>query len=108
MSFQRVCSTKELSPGEVRRLEDAGEAVALFNVDGDFYAIADTCSHGAWSLSDGYLEGDRIECSLHMAEFCVRTGKACKLPATEPVRVFLVKVIGEDVLVDFASGHLKP
>ena len=105
MAFVRVCSDSEVPPGEALRTESSVGPVALFNVDGEFFAIEDTCSHGQWSLADGYLTGDQIECTLHMAKFCVRTGKACTLPATKPVKVFPVERQGSDVLIDFDGGH---
>jgi nitrite reductase/ring-hydroxylating ferredoxin subunit len=105
MAFVRVCSTSEVAPGEALRTESDVGPVALFNVDGAFYAIEDTCSHGQWSLAEGYLTGTQIECTLHMAKFCVRTGKACTLPATKPVKIFPVRQQGEDVMIDFDGGH---
>lgn len=106
MAFTRVCGVGELDIGEALRIEQGNEPVALFNVDGTFRAVQDTCSHGQWSLADGYLEGDTIECSLHMAKFCLRTGKVCTPPATIPLKVFPVRVEGDDVLVDLAAGAL--
>ena len=105
MAFTRVCSRGDLPAGEGRRIEIGNDAIALFNVDGEFFAIEDECSHSHWSLSDGYLDGDRVECTLHMAKFCVRTGQACSLPATEAVMVFPVQINGDDVLVDITGGH---
>lgn len=105
MSFTRVCSSNEVATGEALRVESDAGPVAIFNVDGEFYAIEDTCSHGQWSLSDGYLTGAQIECTLHMAKFCVRTGKACSLPATKPVKIFPIHKEGLDILIDFNSGH---
>ena len=54
----------------------------MFNVDGEYYAIDDTCTHDKYSLADGYIDDDVVECALHMAKFSIRTGKALSLPAT--------------------------
>ena len=105
MAFVRVCARGDLPAGEGQKFEVGNDAIALFNVDGEFFAIEDECSHSQWSLSDGYLDGDRVECTLHMAKFCVRTGRACSLPATEAVMVFPVQINGDDVLVDIHGGH---
>jgi len=70
-----------------------GRDIAVFHAeDGEFYALDDECTHEEASLADGWLEGDRIECPLHAAEFCLRTGKALCLPATEPARTHVVSV----------------
>lgn len=104
MTFKRICRVDELGIGEALRIDQGDEPVAVFNVDGEFLAIQDTCSHGEWSLADGYLDGDVVECSLHMAKFCLRTGKVCAPPATVPVKVFPVRVEGDEVFVDLSAG----
>lgn len=106
MAFTHICSTSQLSDGEALRIEQGKEPVALFKVDGEFFAIQDTCTHGNWSLADGYLDGDIVECALHMAQFCVRTGKVCAPPATVPAKVFPVRVDGDEVFVDLEAGNL--
>jgi nitrite reductase/ring-hydroxylating ferredoxin subunit len=107
MAFVTVCQVSDVAPGQGRRIDVGPEPVALFNVDGEFHAIEDTCPHGQWSLSDGYLDGDIVECSLHMAKFCVRTGRVCAPPAPRPVKVFPVQVQGSNVLIDLADGRLR-
>lgn len=98
MGWERVCRAGELEPGEAVRV-DADPPVAVFNVAGEFFATSDTCSHAKSSLSDGYLEEDQVECTWHYARFCVRTGKALSLPATEDLRTYQVKVEGGDIFV---------
>lgn len=104
MAFVKVCSVADLESGGCLRIEDGPEPVGLFNVDGDFFAIDDTCTHGEWSLCDGYLEGHEIECTLHMAKFCVRTGAVLAPPADTSVKVYPVEVKGDDVMVDLTAG----
>ena len=108
MAFTRICRIDELGAGEALRIDQGEEPIALFNVDGEFHAIQDTCSHEEWSLAEGYLEGDVVVCALHMAKFCVRTGKVCAPPATEAVKVFPVRVEGNEVFVDLAAGAIVP
>jgi nitrite reductase/ring-hydroxylating ferredoxin subunit len=86
-------------------IEEGPEPVGLFNVDGEYFAIDDTCTHGEWSLCDGYLDGDVVECALHMARFSVRTGAVLAPPADTPVKVYPVKIEDGQVLVDLAAGH---
>ena len=79
-------------PGSFRRLDLGGVAVAVFNVDGRYYAIEDLCSHEAETLSDGPLDGLEIICPRHAARFSLLTGDALSPPAYEPVAVFPVRV----------------
>jgi 3-phenylpropionate/trans-cinnamate dioxygenase ferredoxin component len=72
-------------------------AIALFNVDGELFAIDDSCTHQDASLSDGWLEGCAVECPLHAACFDLRTGRPSGPPAKKPVRTHPVVV--EDGLV---------
>ncbi|KID29987.1 ferredoxin subunit of nitrite reductase and ring-hydroxylating dioxygenase [Prauserella sp. Am3] len=81
----------DLPPGESVRVQ--GEvAIAVFNVDGELYAIDDTCTHQDASLSDGWLEGCAVECPLHAACFDLRTGQPSGPPAKKPVRTHAVSI----------------
>jgi len=84
----------DIPPGHAGRVEIDDVPVAIFNVDGSFYAVDDTCSHAEASLSEGDLDVDRcvIECPLHGSSFDLRTGDPLSLPAVEPVRVHRVDV----------------
>lgn len=93
-----AASVDELEPGDMKRIETA-PPVALFRVDDDYYATADTCTHVDYPLTEGYLDGDKVECGLHMAQFCVRTGRAVSLPATTDLATFAVRLDGGVVLV---------
>jgi len=73
--------------------------IAVCNVDGQYYAIEDVCTHDGGPLDQGDLEGDEIECPRHGARFNVRTGQATLMPAVMPVRTFPIKIEGERVLV---------
>ena len=86
-----VCPTSALPPGEATRV-DGEEPIAVFNVDGDFYAIDDTCTHQDASLADGWIDGCAVECPLHASCFDLRTGKASGPPAKTPVRTHRVVV----------------
>jgi nitrite reductase/ring-hydroxylating ferredoxin subunit len=97
-----VCPESELLRTESVRLA-IRPAVAVFNLDGAFYAIDDTCSHAESSLAEGYVEDGTVECILHFARFCIKTGAALSAPAVDPVRTYPVKVEDGVVLVDLAS-----
>ncbi len=82
-----------------------GEPVAIFNVDGDYLAVADTCTHAHSSLSEeGWVEHGRVECGFHGAQFDLRTGAVCRLPARVPLRSYVVEVRGSDVWLRGGTG----
>lgn len=90
-----VCSVDELPPGTALRVDLPGavtEPVAVFNVDGELYAIDDTCTHQDASLADGWVEGCAVECPLHAACFDLRTGATSGGPTTQGVRTHVVAV----------------
>lgn len=86
----RVAAVADLARGEAavisRDLAITHDDVALVHtVNGEWLAVDNTCSHATAPLAYGWVEEDRIECPLHAAQFCLRTGQALSLPATEPV-----------------------
>jgi len=89
----------ELPESAVRQVEVAGEPVAVCNVEGEFYAIHDTCTHAEASLSEGDLSGDELVCPLHFATFNVRTGEATGGPAEEPCRPYDVRREGDELVI---------
>ena len=96
-----VCKDDALADGEAIKVNGAAEAVAVFRSNGTLYALADRCSHGNASMSEGYVEDDgTVECPLHAARFCLKTGAALCQPATEPLKVFPVAVIDGTIYVD--------
>jgi 3-phenylpropionate/trans-cinnamate dioxygenase ferredoxin subunit len=88
----RVASAEACSPGQILGVAAGRERIALVNVEGDFYALLDRCSHQDYPLSDGELDGTRLECIYHGAQFDVCTGRALRLPAIRPVKTFPVEV----------------
>ena len=106
MTAQVACLVSDVPAGTALRVEldnEAGKEIAVAVVaddDGTIHAIFDECSHGAVPLSDGEEEGCLIECWLHGSQLDQRTGMPCQLPATRPVPVYPVTIVGDDVLVD--------
>ena len=97
--FVRVASVSEVSPGDVMLVEVDGERVALVNVSGELYAVADECSHEGCSLSEGDVDGQMLVCPCHGSDFDVTTGAPASPPAYEPIATYVVRVDGDDVLV---------
>jgi len=99
VSYQTVCSFDDLVDGEPRKTVVDGVTITVVLTDGEVFAINDTCSHGSVSLSEGDVDGCKLECWLHGSEFDLRTGKPLSLPATDPVAVYPVKIEDGNVLV---------
>lgn len=81
----------ELLPGEYRVVWDDATPIAVYNVEGQLYAIEDQCSHDALELAGGELDGYEVVCPWHGARFDLRTGEAKCAPAYEPVATFPVR-----------------
>jgi 3-phenylpropionate/trans-cinnamate dioxygenase ferredoxin component len=101
MTATRICALSELEQDAAQRFEVDGVPMAVvLDSNGDVHAIGDTCTHGDISLSDGFVEGETLECWAHGSAFSLLTGKPLNLPAYEPVPVYVVTIDGDDVLVD--------
>ncbi len=95
-----VAKTGEIPEDEVKQVTIGERVIAIYNVDGTFYATDDTCTHAFASLSDGYVEEGVIECPLHAARYEIATGKVLDPPATEGLNTYPVRVEGEDIYVE--------
>jgi 3-phenylpropionate/trans-cinnamate dioxygenase ferredoxin component len=101
--FVRACRVSDVAPESAIPVEIGGTELAIVHSDGQFYAIADECSHASIPLSEGDVGDGEIECYLHGSRFDLRTGQPTGLPATEPVAIYRCSVQGDDVLVDVSS-----
>jgi nitrite reductase/ring-hydroxylating ferredoxin subunit len=90
--WQATVPPSDLEQYGVAQAIIGGLKIALYAVDGEYYATADLCTHGAASLADGYLDGDLIECPLHQGTFNVKTGAAIGAPCTVAIKTFPVKL----------------
>jgi 3-phenylpropionate/trans-cinnamate dioxygenase ferredoxin component len=109
MPFVRLAAVSELETDQGFRVELGDEeAVGLIRTaDGDVHAVEDVCSHEDYPLSEGWVEDHTVECALHGSRFDLRTGEPNSPPAVRPVRIFPVRVDGEDVLVDLPDDWAK-
>lgn len=87
-----LCKTADVGAGEALKVETSGLTVAVFNVDGTFYVTDDRCTHGPGSLSEGFLDGEVIECNFHQGCFNVRTGEIVAPPCVVPIRIYRTRV----------------
>lgn len=104
----QMCNASDIPPGEMTaRNLPQGRRIAIYNVDGAFYATDDTCTHGQASLVDeGSLEGCKIECGLHLGVFDVRTGAAVGPPCVTPLRSYPARNEGGGIWVDVPSDEV--
>lgn len=100
--FVTVARVGEILEGGVKvvRLED--QAIAVFLIDGAYYALDDVCTHDGGPLAEGTLDGCIIECPRHGAKFNVKTGAVVALPAISAVPTYAVKIDGDDIKVGWA------
>lgn len=97
--FITVAKAADVPPGTRIVVAYRRDDVALFNVDGRYYAFEDRCSHEDVPLSDGYIDGEELECAAHGARFDLNTGKPTAPPAFGPVRRYEVRVEGDDIQI---------
>ena len=98
--FVKVATIGVIAPGEGKLVDAAGKKIALFNVDGTFYAIDETCTHRGGPLSEGMLMGKEVTCPWHGAVFDVTTGNVLGAPAPRGVVSYKVRVEGDDIEVE--------
>ncbi len=104
MAWHVAARADEVPENEVIGVVVDGEPVAIYKLGGAFYATSNVCTHEFALLSDGYIEGDCIECPLHQARFHIASGEVRAAPASEPIRTFAVKTEGGQILVDLPEA----
>jgi nitrite reductase/ring-hydroxylating ferredoxin subunit len=96
-----AADAESIDDGEALRVvTEKNVPLAVFNVGGELFCTADTCTHEASSLSEGYIEGDTVECGFHFAKFSLRTGAVLCPPAILPLKTFPVKVEDGKIYID--------
>lgn len=97
----QVAELEDIPVGQTKAVQAGDESVVICNVDGQYYALLDQCSHQELPLSEGgRLHGKEITCPWHGARFDVTTGTALQMPAVSPVVTFPVKVEGNAIFVE--------
>ena len=99
IEYHVVGSRARFRDGDVKRVVVGDKAIALYQLDGDIFATDDTCTHAYGSLSEGYVEGDEIECPLHGGRFDIRTGRAMTPPVSRDLETYDVRIEGENILI---------
>jgi 3-phenylpropionate/trans-cinnamate dioxygenase ferredoxin subunit len=100
MTFKKAATVGDVLPGQVKVVEVGEKEIALCNVGGEFFAVANLCTHDDGPLGQGQVMDHQVECPRHGARFDVRSGQVKALPAVRPIPTYEVKVEGDDVFVD--------
>ncbi len=100
MPYLRAAGLADVPPGQAKVVRIGDEDLALCNVGGQIYAIANCCTHDGGPLGNRPLDGNEVECPRHGARFDVTTGAVRRLPAIVPVPTYEVKVEGDDIFVN--------
>jgi len=101
MDWINAFPMSELDAGEWRVLELGDNDVAVFNIDGEYFAIEDTCTHDGGCLTGGRVEANIIECPRHGAQFDIKTGEALSPPAYEDLQTFAVRLNNDMVQIEY-------
>jgi naphthalene 1,2-dioxygenase system ferredoxin subunit len=99
-----VAQVDEIEESDAKCCQIGEAFIAIFNVGGIFHATSDICTHAHAHLSDGYIDGDIVECPLHQGRFHIPTGKAVSAPVTENLRTYPLRVEGRKILVQIAEA----
>ncbi|MFZ0071857.1 MAG: non-heme iron oxygenase ferredoxin subunit [Xanthobacteraceae bacterium] len=95
-----LCSCEDVPEGSALRVENGLLTLAVFNVEGEFYVTDDACTHGPGSLSEGYIEGDVVECNFHNGQFNIRTGAVVSPPCMVPIKTYPARVENGKVVIE--------
>jgi 3-phenylpropionate/trans-cinnamate dioxygenase ferredoxin subunit len=100
MAWQRAASVAEIKEDQGLHVNIGGKEIALFRIGDTVYALEGICPHAEAFLSEGFIDGDTIECPLHQAQFHIPSGKCLAPPADRDLATFPAKIEGNDILVD--------
>jgi nitrite reductase/ring-hydroxylating ferredoxin subunit len=100
-SLVKICSVTDVAPGGMKSfiLPELPEAVAVFNLDGTIYVTNDECTHFVASLTEGYFEGEVVECPLHGGSFNIKTGAPMSRPCEIPLQTYQVVLEAGNVYI---------
>jgi len=100
--WTKACDVKDVSDEEPCCVEMSdGKMVAVYKVGEEYFSTDDLCTHGNASLSEGWQEGDKIECPFHGGSFHIKTGEPANYPCVKPLRTYPVRVDGDEILIEY-------
>ena len=95
-----LCSTADVAPGNALKVETGNLVLAVFNVDGEYFVMDDLCTHGPGSLSEGYIDGEVVECNFHNGQFNIKTGEVVAPPCMVPMKTYKTVVENGRVIIE--------
>jgi nitrite reductase/ring-hydroxylating ferredoxin subunit len=105
----RAGSGATLAENEARRIDVPGEPpVAVFRLPEGVFATDDTCTHGAASLAEGFVEDGEVECPFHTGRFDIRTGAATLHPCSVALGTYPVQIVDNEIIIDLSSRRSRP
>jgi nitrite reductase/ring-hydroxylating ferredoxin subunit len=107
MAQVSLCDASEVAEGTAQRVTVGDLALAVFNVAGSYYVTDDNCTHGPGSLSEGYIEGNVVECDFHQGAFDIVTGEVVAPPCKLPVKTYRALVEDGKVVIEVYPS-IKP
>lgn len=96
----KIGTKSALKPGQLLAVTVEQRPLLIANIDGEIYVTDETCTHEDWSLANGALKGDCVECPLHGSRFNLKTGEPLEEPATEPLRTYPAHIEGDDIYIE--------
>jgi 3-phenylpropionate/trans-cinnamate dioxygenase ferredoxin subunit len=100
MALIELTKTGEILPGKMKSIVVSGVNLLVANIDGKFYAMDGICSHARGHLADGKLESKIVTCPVHGSRFDVTTGKVVGGPAQNNLRIYILKIDGDNIKVN--------
>lgn len=96
--FYKIAQATDVTPGNSKAFKISDKTIALFNVEGKFYAIDDACPHRGASLAESISKNGKVYCSWHLFDFDLQTGECGAIP-NFPVQTYEIKIEGEEIFV---------
>lgn len=105
-AYTFIARTSEVEPGYALQVQLEGRPpLAVVCLEGEYFVMDDTCTHGDASMAEGEIVGCEIECPFHAGRFDIRTGAATTYPCTKALMVYPVKVEDDQVFAALDAGH---
>jgi len=95
-----LCKTEEVEEGSAIKVETGDLILAVYNIEGEFFVTDDVCTHGPGSLSEGFIEGDVVECNFHNGQFNIKTGEVVAPPCMIPIKTYPTSVENGMVVIE--------
>jgi 3-phenylpropionate/trans-cinnamate dioxygenase ferredoxin component len=98
--FVKALELSKLAPGTMAGVEVEGKQILVSNLGGEVYAVDGICTHEESLLSQGFMIEERVVCQLHLSQFDLRTGEVSNPPATDPLKLYNVKIEEGSIFVE--------